>query len=497
MSDLDKAAHREQAIRKLMQWRGSVVAFARECLQFEPDDWQLEYMEAIAAGLARSTPPAKRKRRFALKACVGPGKSAALAIVVWWFMATRPDAKGAATSITGDNLDANLWAELAKWQDKSELLKAAFEWTATQIRSRERPATWFIDARKWTNSADKNALGNTLAGLHADNVIFVIDEAGGVPMEVAAAAEGGLANVSVEEGREALFLIAGNPTHLSGPLFAACTKDRERWHVQEITGDPDNPKRAKRISIEWAREMIASFGRDSDIVKVKVLGQFPSQSPDSLLGPEDVSTSMKRVHQERAWKHEVKILGVDVARHGDDRTVIALRQGPVVFKPRVLRELDTMQVAGQVAQVFDKHKPDALFIDQATFGMGVVDRLAQLGYPVVGIDFGGHDYEPAYFNRRAGMWFRMAQWVKSIGALPEMPELHAELTTPKYSFERDNKLKLEKKAEIKKRTGVSPDIADAIALTFAQPVAHRDVRMKLNSRSATGKKTDFDPYGED
>jgi hypothetical protein len=486
-------AEREAAVRTLMRWRSDVVAFARECVGMEPDDWQLEYLQALTEKRSRLLPIDARRRRFALKACVGPGKTAVLAVVVWWFISTRVDAKGACTSITGDNLDANLWAELAKWQDKSPLLKTAFEWTATQIRSRERPATWFIDARKWANTSDPNALGNTLAGLHGDNVLFVIDEAGGVPMEVAAAAEGGLANVNEEEGREALFLIAGNPSHLSGPLYAACSRDRARWHVQEITGDPDDPKRAKRISIHWARELIASYGRDSDVVKVKVLGQFPAQSPDSLLGPDDVTRATKRVYPEGAWRHEVKILGVDIARHGDDRSVILLRQGPVVFRPRILRELDTMQLAGQVAQVLDKHQPDACFLDQATFGMGVVDRLGQLGFNVIGVDFGGKDYEPEYFNRRAGMWFRMAQWVKERGALPDMPELHTELTAPKYSFERDNKLKLEKKSEIKKRTGVSPDVADAMALTFAAPVIPRKLlELDVNAR----RDADYDPYQE-
>lgn len=486
-------AERESAIRTLVRWRSDVIAFARECLHFEPDDWQLAFMRALTEKRSRATPAAERRRRFALKACVGPGKTAVLAIVVWWFIATRPDAKGACTSITGDNLDANLWAELAKWQDKSPLLQTAFEWTATQVRSRERPATWFIDARRWSNAADPNALGNTLAGLHGDNVIFVIDEAGGVPQEVAAAAEGGLANVDEDAGREAIFLIAGNPTHLSGPLYAACGRDRSRWYVQEITGDPDDPKRAKRISIDWAREMIASYGRDSDVVKVKVLGQFPSQSPDSLLGPDDVTRATKRVYPEAAWRDEVKILGVDIARHGDDRSVLLMRQGPVVFRPRILRELDTMELAGHVSQVIDKHHPDAVFLDQATFGMGVVDRLKQLNYRVIGVDFGGKDYEPEYFNRRAGMWFRMAEWVKQVGVLPDMPEFHAELTAPKYSFERDNKLKLEKKSEIKKRTGVSPDVADALALTFASPVKPQRLVAGLpGARQQT--QHEYDPF---
>lgn len=485
---------REAAIRGLMRWRGDVVAFARECLSFEPDDWQLELMRALTERRSRRTPSEERKRRFALKACVGPGKTAVLAIIVWWFIATRPDAKGAATSITDDNLKANLWAELAKWQDKSPLLKKAFEWTATQVRSRERPATWFIDARRWAKSADPNTLGNTLAGLHGDNVIFVIDEAGGVPQEVAAAAEGGLANVDEDEGREAIFLIAGNPTHLSGPLYAACTRDAARWWVQEITGDPDNPRRAKRISLQWAREMVASYGRDSDIVKVKVLGEFPSISPDSLLGPDDVTRAVARKHADAAWKHDVKILGVDVARHGDDRTVLMLRQGPVAFRPRVLRIPDLHQVAGQVAQVINQQTPDAVFIDIA-MGAGVADILRAWGHEATLVPFSAPDYDASYKNVRAGMWWRMAQWVRTVGALPDMPELRAELVAPKYKFDAASKLQLESKEELKKRLGYSPDIADALGLTFTSPVATKQVREEIaraTGRVATG--ADYDPY---
>jgi len=468
---------REDAIRNLARWRNDVVAFARECLGFEPDDWQLEYLRALTERRNKRIPRLERKRRFALKACVGPGKTAVLAIVLWWFISTRVDAKGAATSITGANLDANLWAELAKWQDKSPLLMKAFEWTATQIRSRERPSTWFIDARQWANSADPNSLGNTLAGLHGDNVIFVIDEAGGVPMEVAAAAEGGLANVDEDEGREGMFLIAGNPTHLSGPLYAACTRDSTRWHVQEITGDPDDPRRAKRISIDWAREMIASYGRDSDVVKVKVLGQFPSVSPDSLMGPDEVYAAMKREVALLEYASEVKIMGVDVARYGDDRTVICIRQGRVMFKPKVMRNLDVPDVAGQIVMAIEKHKPDGVFIDQGTFGIGVVDILRRTKYPVLGIDFGGKPLSGHYANRRSEMWCLLAEWVKNgKGRLADMPELTNELTAPKYGFDKHGHLLLEKKEEIKKRTGCSPDIADALALTFAQPVASQAMR---------------------
>jgi len=474
-------------VERLRRWRADPRIFARECLRLEPDAWQ---DEVLAAAITNP--------RVALKASKGPGKSWLLAVLMWWFMATRLHPKIVATSITGDNLADGLWTELAKLQQRSDFLKAAFRWTATRIAAVDHPETWWMSARTWPKGGDASQQADTLAGVHADNVMFVLDEAGGIPDAVAAAAEGGLANASKEHGREARFLIAGNPTHLSGPLYRACTSERGLWFVYEISGDPDDPKRAPRVDLEWARAQIAKYGRDNPFVLVNVFGKFPPSSSNALFGPDAVAEAMKRVIPEAAYKHDVKVMGVDVARFGDDRTVIALRQGRVAFTPKVLRNLDTMQVAGQVALAFDRHKPDAIFVDQATFGAGVLDRLVQLGYPALGVDFGGKPVtDTKYANRRAEMWFLMAEWVKAGGVLPNMPELVAELTTPTYKFNEHNALQLEKKSEIKKRTGVSPDIADALGLTFAAPVAPRDVRELLTANARTGKAADYDPFQED
>lgn len=475
------------AVAHMRRWRASLVAFVREVLRAVPDAWQVEVLEAIASG---------RWSRYALKASKGPGKSTLLAWVIWWFLATRLHPKVVATSITEDNLSDGLWTELAKWQANSEFLKATFTWRKTRITCNDSPETWWASARTWPKGGDSSQQANTLAGVHADNVLFVLDEAGGIPDAVMAAAEGGLANADKAAGREAKLLIAGNPTHNEGPLFRACTTEAALWWVKEISGDPDDPQRAPRVSIEWAREQIAKYGRDHDFVRVNVFGKFPRQSSDTLLGPDDVAEAMKRVLPRTVWEKEVKILGVDVARHGDDRTVITLRQGPVCFAPRILRINDTMQVAGQVSLLFDKHKPDGLFVDMATFGAGVVDRLAQLGYPVVGVDSSANDYDGTYRNKRAAMWFRMAAWVKGGGVLPSLPELTAELTTPRYKFDEANHLQLEKKADVKKRTGCSPDIADSLAFTFALPVAHREVREQLEARSHVGRRADYDPFAE-
>lgn len=466
------------------EWREDPRVFVRQCLGAEPDAWQDDVLQAVVAN-----------DRLALKAAKGPGKSTVLAWCAWWFLATHQHPKVVATSITGDNLRDGLWTELAKWLNHSEVLREAFTWSAERIFAKDHPETWWASARAWSKSGDPSQQANTLAGIHADNVMFILDEAGGIPDAVAAAAEGGLANASAADGRVAKLLIAGNPTHLEGPLYRACTSERALWWVKEISGDPDDPARASRISLEWAREQIAKYGRENPFVLVNVFGRFPPASSSALMAPDDISAAMKRKIALSEYSQDVKVMGVDVARFGDDRTVIALRQGRVCFAPRILRNQDTMQVAGQVALAYDKHKPDGLFVDQATFGAGVVDRLTQLGYPAIGVDFGGKSIDAKFANRRAEMWWGMAEWVKS-GVLPEVPELVSELTTPTYKFDANNKLLLEKKAEIKKRTGVSPDIADAIGLTFAAPVAPRELRELQQSRSATGKRADYDPYLE-
>lgn len=469
----------------IRRWREDPRVFVRECLNAKPDEWQDEVLWAIVS---------EPFDRFCLKASKGPGKSTLLAWVIWWFLSTHLHPKVVATSITGDNLSDNLWSELAKWQQQSPFLRAAFTWTATRITSNDHPETWWASARAWPKSGDASQQANTLAGIHADNVLFVLDEAGGIPDAVAAAAEGGLANADEASDRVAKLIIAGNPTHLEGPLYRACTTERALWWVKEISGDPDDPKRAPRVSIEWAREQIAKYGRDNPFVLVNVFGQFPPSSSNALLGPDDVTASQARIVTELQLRDAVKVLACDVARFGDDRTVLTLRHGDAVLRPLILRNVDTMTTVGQVSMLFDRHQPDGLFIDATGVGGGVVDRLKQLGYPAIGIDSAGAPIDSRFANRRAEMWWNMAEWVKTRGALPNMPEYHAELPAPIYKFNAGNRILLEKKEEVKKRVGVSGDVADSLCLTFAQQVLPRAVRETLQGRSRTGAALDYNPF---
>lgn len=187
-----------------------------------------------------------------------------------------------------------------------------------------------------------------------------------------------------------------------------------------------------------------------------------------------------------------RILGVDVARFGDDRTVICWRDGDVITYFTVLRGADTMQTVGAVSLAVQEFKPEAVFVDEIGVGAGVVDRLRQLRFPVIGINSGSKAIDDAkFFNLRAEMWFKMADWLKNRGKIPKRMDLDLDLTAVTYEFDNRNRLKLEAKDEIKKRRGDagSPDLADALALTFSQPIAHKDMMRVLPQRG-----DDYDPF---
>lgn len=468
----------------LRRWREDPVAFVRENFGVEPDPFQLDVLTNFP-----------HKNRIAMKACKGPGKTAVEAWCAWNFLATRPHPKIAATSVTSDNLSDNLWPEMAKWQNKSPFLKQAFEWTKTRIFAKAHPETWWMSARSWSRNADPAQQADTLAGLHADYLMFILDESGGIPDSVMAAAEGGLST-----GIEMKILQGGNPTMLEGPLYRACTSERHLWYVVTITGDPDDPQRSPRISVQWAREQIEKYGRDNPWVLVNVFGQFPPSSINSLLGPEDMEKSLGRVIRHEDYHFAAKVLGVDVARYGDDRTVIFPRQGlSASERPIILRNANTDEIAGQVGRKFDEGQFDHVFIDDTGgWGAGTIDALLRLGYPVTPVNSSAKAFNPRYMNKRAEMAFEGAEWVKKGGGLPDMPELTKEATAATYFFNA-GRLQLIDKDMIKKLIGCSPDLWDAFLLTFASPVASlaiNDRFASLTGQSNKKIKSEYDPYDE-
>jgi phage terminase large subunit len=469
------------AAAKLREWREDPVQFVREVFQVEPDAWQVKALRAF-----------RQQKRLAVVACKGPGKSAFQAWLGWNFLATRLHPKVVATSITGDNLRDGLWTEYAKWQQRSPLLKKAFKWSAERIVAVDHPQTWWASARQWSRGADASQQADTFAGIHADNVFVQVDEAGGVPNGLVAAAEGNLST-----GEDTKLVLTGNPTELDGPLYRASTQDRELYHVIHISSDPDDPDRTPRVPVEWAREQIRLYGYDSDYVRINVRGLFPKGQANSLISLDDAMRSSKRQPTAQEYAGAPKILGVDVARFGDDTTELCPRQGRVAMRLRTLRSRSTMEVAGAVVLAIKRWEPDAVFIDQTGIGGGVVDRLLELGHKVVGVDAAASPLESERFlNLRAEMWWQMGDWLKNGGCVPDDNGLVGELAGPRYKFRSDGKMQLEAKEDMKKRGVPSPNKADALALTFAMPVAARAAHPSME-RERHRVVTDFDPYAEE
>lgn len=445
----------------LAAWRDDPVLFVRQVLKAEPDPWQADVLQDY-----------RKHSRIALKACAGIGKTALLAWIIWNFLLTRPFPKIAATALTWSSLRDGLWAELAKWQQASPILTGVFEWSADRISHRQHKSRWWASARAWNKDADAEQVGLTLAGLHEDYIMAILDESGGMPKAVLGAAEGVLSNVGGTGGaKEAHIIQSGNPTHLSGPLFDACMTERHLWRVYEMTGDPDSPNRCTRQSLPWALEYIGKHGRDHPWVQARVFGSFPSRSDKYLIAMADFDA---------AWGRELplrtpRIMGVDVAREGLDETVVAFREGDHLVELDAWGQASLVFTAGRVREHATEFEPDEIRTDDIGVGGGLTDFLRAMGLPVVPVNVGTSSPDPRYSNLRAFLnckvmrehRFRAGQ----ISIAPHLKDttLMSEATGLMVDYSGvGEKLIVEPKSRFRSRTnGRSPDRWDAVVLAFA------------------------------
>jgi hypothetical protein len=476
--------------RRVVEWKRDPVKFVRDVFRVEPDPWQIPVLRAFP-----SQEPGKL--RIAMQSAAGVGKGAVMAWCAWNFLVCygedghHPNA--AALSVTKENLQINFAKELAAWRNRSTdgLLEQMFESTSDMIYARGHKETWFLSFRSYPKDADTETLGRTLSGLHARWVAFFIDESGTIPVEIMRAAEQAASGADWFKVMQ-----AGNPLSDQGMLYVAATRQRDRWMHVVITADPDDPNRSPRIPVELARSQIeANGGRDNPWVMVYILGQFPKTAFNALLGVAQVEEAMQRNPRPDHYDFAAKILGVDVAREGLDRSCIFPRQGLASMTPTVLRLQDGVQGAGIACAKWRDWEADACFVDNTGgFGGSWIDQMRVLNYSPTPVEFSGSATDPRYANKRSEMIFLCAEWVKAGGALPPMPDLVAELTEPRY-FHRGDKLAIEPKDDIRKRLGRSPDLGDALALTFAYPVAPK---AKAEDALAPWFRqpvvTEYDPY---
>ena len=450
-------------------WREDPVKFAKDVFGVTCEPFQVEFLESLA------DTKDEKNRRICMVACAGPGKTMILAIAIWWFMLTQGEPgehpKGAAVSINGPNMDQNLWSELSKWYMKAPLLQLLFEKMDNEIRAKNPRLrdTWSFAKRTWDKSAESSHTALALSGGHSKYTLFVLDESGGIPLSVVQAGERYLATTPKDGFGK--IIQAGNPTHTEGPLWEAAKEHPDKWRMIRVTGDPDDPKRASRVSVDWAREQIDRWGRDNPYVRVFVLGEFPAASLNALLGPDDVYKAMHRNPTPDMFENSQKRIGVDVARFGDDQTVLLPRQGLMVGHPIFMRHATSPEVAGRVMAAKSEWKSELVLVDNTGgFGAGVIDFLHQAGYSPIPVEFSGKPIDPRFANKRAEMWWLMAEAIKHGDlCLPDISGLSKQLTYPTYTFDNRGKILIEPKEAVKNRLGESPDTADALAITFALP----------------------------
>ncbi len=225
-------------------------------------------------------------------------------------------------------------------------------------------------------------------------------------------------------------------------------------------------------------------------IRQELLCDFTASAYNILITIDMVTDAANRILTKRDVYGAPRVLGVDVARFGDDRSVIFKREGLAAYEPIIFQDIDNMTLASRIVEVIREFKPNAVFID-AGRGEGVIDRLRQLGYKVIEVNFGSKATDDkSYINKRTEMWDKTRQWLKAGGGIPNISELKTELSTPEYTYDAKDRKKLESKDKIKERVGSSPDIADALALTFAEHVTITASPIKERE----GQRQEYDPF---
>ena len=460
-----------------------------------PDEWARSYLRQLGAEVEKrgfdgvNAVPAIR---MATTSGHGIGKSAMTAWLILWIMSTRPHCKGVVTANTSAQLESKTWAELSKWHN----MCATKDWFtvnsgkgALKIYHNDFSETWRVDAQTC-----KEENSESFAGLHAANStpFYIFDEASAVPDVIWSVAEGGLTD------GEPMFFAFGNPTRNTGRFSECFTAMKHRWICRAV--DSRKVKITNKTQIaEWAED----YGEDSDFFRIRVRGEFPRAGSLQFI-PGDI-VEAARARPPYADFSDPCIISCDVSRFGDDSTVIVVRRGRDASSvPWVtLRGADTMQVAERIVELSKVHKPDLITVDEGGVGGGVVDRLRMLKMNVMGVQFGANATPDSntdegavfYFNKRAQIWGKMKEWLKG-GSIPQGDaDLAKELTSVEYGYSMKNGrdcILLEKKADLKRRIGVSPDRADALAISFAYDVQPSNHREQLDVRKMA-HKIDYNP----
>ena len=430
-----------ELLETVERWFDDPYAFVTECIGVTPTAQQAQALRAVEPGA-----------HVSIRAGHGVGKTAFVSWVVLWFLFTRANAVVPCVGSSKDQLRDVLWAELALWVRKlPDDMQAELEIQAEKIVV-GGVKTHFAVARTARKEAPE-----ALQGFHRENLMFVLDEASGVPDEVFEVAQGALTKKNV------ISIMTGNPTRLSGEFYASHHKDRHLWKTFCFSSAD-----SEIVDNDYVDRVARKYGKDSDVYRVRVEGKFPRAEADTFIHLEDVETARARRVTPRDT--DPIIWGVDPARFGDDETALCKRHGNKITYIGGIRKRDTMEVAGWIANQAKKEKPHKIIVDEIGIGAGVYDRLRELKFPVVSCNV---QHKPKNDQEYARV--RDEIWGNTRGAiidgldLCDDDELTGQLSSPKYKFDSAGRVVIESKDDMKKRGVDSPDRADALCMTFYQP----------------------------
>lgn len=460
-----------------------------------PRSWQRDVLQAITAHLKAQTDKVTLELtpemfRMATASGRGIGKSALVSWLADWMMTTRIGSTTIITANTEPQLKTRTFAEVGKWTT----LLINSHWFDPTVLS-IRPAEWFKAAMVEQLKIDPMyyyCMGqlwseenpDAFAGIHnPKGVLLVFDEASGIPNPIFTVSEGFFTEPVVDR----YWCIFSNPRRNSGGFYDCFNEHKAYWHLRQI-----DSRTVEGTDQALFERMIRQYGVESDTVKVEVLGQFPTQGTKQF-----ISNTIVKAAQDRAVEPDPGaplVMGVDVARYGDDASVIRFRQGRDArsIPPMRFKERDNMYVANEIARLIDKMKPDAVNIDAGN-GTGVIDRLREMGYRVTEVWFGGSSTSKEWANKRTEMWADLRDWLGG-GCIDLDHGLFRDLTSPEYDYfgKAQDAVMLESKESLKGRGLPSPDDGDALALTFAGRVARRDAKAgKYGRKAAVAQGIDY------
>lgn len=451
----DNAALQRRAAETITVWRQHPGIFVRDVLKVEKiEPWQLKALSSLVV-----------HDHTSIRSGHGVGKTAFEAWAILWYTSTHFPCKVPCTAPTSHQLEDILWSELAVWRRRmSGALAELFEITSDRLYLKLAPDECYAVAR---TARKENP--DALQGFHSENLMFFVDEASGVPDEIFQPLEGALSTPGAKS------LMCGNPTKTRGYFYDSHHKNRAQFHCIRVSCEDSS-----RVHPNYIKKMKAQYGEESNVFRVRVLGEFPLEAADVLIPLSLVEPAIDREIEATP----VKIIwGFDPARYGECANALAKRQGNKLLEPvKTWGNVSLMVTVGRIVQEYENtpvnERPYEIIVDVGGLGAGVVDRLEELGLPVIGINAGESPPKSdagRVQRMRDYLWWKGREWFQAMNAtMPDDQFLIGELTDVHYALTSTGKIVVETKKEMLDRGVPSPDRADAFLLTFAGSLVTSD-----------------------